>query len=48
MTFAEFIGRLGYPLAVFVWAVLTLAIMAGGLLGAVCKWIKDRRNREVV
>jgi len=42
MTFAEFIGKLGYPLGVF-----ALMIAAGGLLGAVCKWIKERRNKEV-
>jgi len=42
MTFAEFIGKLGYPLGVF-----TLMIMAGGLLGAVCKWIGEQWNKEV-
>jgi len=41
MTPMELIGKLGYPLGVFV-----LMIAAAGLLGAACKWINDRRNKE--
>ena len=41
MTFAELIGKL---LTFMGW--WTLAIMAAGLLGAACKWIKERCARD--